>query len=879
MPKWIKGFPVSGVGSPALLMLLPFVAGSSAHAAPIETSPSPAVTVSPARTITGGKVRFLVVDPVTRIPVPGASVLLEDAHKGTMHAARVLRTGFPKSTPTTAFDANLWNSGVLGVRKDGMASDAEVPTVVLALGSTTVLRGTLAATNAAPADAGAPPIRDIYIKVTATRVQVHTSQTSAGTTRTNTEISRFVNTAANNTAALTRGQSGVASDSNGQQHIRGEHADISFVVDGVPLPDTLSGRQGSVVVASTIQSLEILTGGFAPEFGGQTAAVLNVATLPGAKKASNTLTLEDGSYGSFNGDLTSSGPLGKRASYVFNVSADRTQNGLEPQQPDNQTAHNAGGDQSYFAKIQVSPARRDDIALTVSHAPSHLQLSSRTGLPARFSAAGQGFGFLGKRNLDGSRPDVTPDTAGLLGADTLLLPSQRAAGQAISQNEVNEFATLTWKHALSPRTDAQFSGVVLHSGQDVFNSNPAIDLSALPIDNSVEYNPTAKRSVYHYQLSGDLTARRGAHQVKAGVLSDQQKGDESYRITPASQLALDELAALGPNLSPAGAARQDAGGAPVNDINGNPVYDLSAGATSPVLRVHRSGVYKAAYVQDTWKLRRLTANYGLRYDRFKQSQSLGNSVVEKSELSPRLNLSYALAKQTVLRTSADHLFNIPPLAQGAVVGAPIQPETLNQYDISLERQVARGQTAKAAYYYKQIHNQVDTGLLIPGSQIGLYSAVNFQYGGVHGIELSYDVSPPGGIGFDGYLNYSYSIAKPNGFDNTGARVPEFNDHDQRNTVGAGIAYLFKGGASTAFTLNYGSGLASSPIPPSPNRVPRTQIDLRATTGPHVLNGRGGLGLDISNLLDDRTVINFASAFSGTRFQQGRRVLVSTFFNF
>ncbi len=118
--------------------------------------------------------------------------------------------------------------------------------------------------------------------------------------------------------------------------------------------------------------------------------------------------------------------------------------------------------------------------------------------------------------------------------------------------------------------------------------------------------------------------------------------------------------------------------------------------------------------------------------------------MDKEYFSPRLNLSYALDKGTMLRASYDRLMNTAPLAQGAVVGQPIQPETLNQYNISLERQVAFGQTAKAAYYYKQIFNQVDTGLLIPGSQIGLYSALNLQYGAVHGIELSYGVSPRGG---------------------------------------------------------------------------------------------------------------------------------------
>ncbi len=375
--------------------------------------------------------------------------------------------------------------------------------------------------------------------------------TSAGATRSNQEINTFVNRTSNDTRALTQGQSGVASDSNGQQHIRGEHADIAFVVDGVPLPDTLSGWQGSVVVASTIQSLDIVTGGFAPEFGGQTAAFLNISTLPGVSRAESEVTLQGGEYGTFNTAFTASGPIGSRASYVVNVATTRTQNALEPQQPDNQTAHNAGQDESYFAKFRISPAHADAVTLTLSRAPGRLELSNRTGLAAaRFAQAGQGDGFLGQRNADGTRPDVTGETAGLLGAQTLPLPSQQDAGQAILQHEVNEFAILTWRHQINARDSGQLVAVLLHSGQEVSNQNPTVRVDALPVDNSVEYNPTASRSVYHYQISGDLSARRGAHQLKAGFLSDQQKGDESYQLIPASQLALDALAGLDSSLAP-----------------------------------------------------------------------------------------------------------------------------------------------------------------------------------------------------------------------------------------------------------------------------------------------------------------------------------------
>ena len=232
-----------------------------------------------------------------------------------------------------------------------------------------------------------------------------------------------------------------------------------------------------------------------------------------------------------------------------------------------------------------------------------------------------------------------------------------------------------------------------------------------------------------------------------------------------------------------------------------------------------------------------------------------------------------------MRASYNRLLNTPPLAQGAVIGAPIEPEILDQYDVSIEHLVARRQTLSLAYYVKQIHNQVDTGLFIPGSQIGLYSAVNLQFGAVHGIEFSYDLAAGKDkdnktVGWDLSLNYTYSLAKPNGIDNTGADVPNFNDHDQTNTLGLDLGYNWTSGAAAGITISHGSGLASSPVPPGIHRIPRTQIDIRVSSGPRLFHGHGSLNLIIQNLLDDRTVINFQSGFSGTRFMQARRILVS-----
>ncbi len=818
------------------------------------------------------EVQFRVVDRLTHQPMANVGVFIEDK-LGRHHTALLLSDAQPGGiTPT--FDLRAWKE----IPKDHETSQ---PTLItLAAGTSVLLQGQpIQNPKSEIQNSPVPPVKDIYIKVTAVRlIPKHANATAPGTTLNQKDINNKAGVGGGINKVI-EGTSGVASDSAGQQHVRGEHADIAYVVDGVPLPDTLSGRSGAVVVPATIQRLEILTGGFAPEFGGQTAAILNLTTLPGVRKARGDAAIQGGDYDTLNGNVTALGPLGKSASYVLNLSATSTRNALEPQQPDNQTAHNAGSGLNAFANLRFTPGKRDTLTLTVSHNPGTLQISNRTGLPALFASAGQGFGFLGARNADGTRPDVTPDNANAFGAETLPLLSQQNAGQDITQREVSEFATLSWKRQIASSTSGLLALTFLHAGQDLHNQNPAVDVLNLPVDNSIEFNPTSTRNIHHLQLTGSLSYKRGQHEFKTGLLWDDQNGDETYNLIPASRLALNELAALSPSLAPSGAVQTDANGNPVLDVNGNPVYVPSSG-TTPTLKVHRSGFYRAAYAQDTWQAsKRLTFNYGVRLDWYKQSQTLGQPVIDTALLSPRLNFSYALDRRTTARWSYNRLFNTPPLAQGAVIGQPIQPETLDQYDVSMERQIGAGQTISLAYYVKQIRNQVDTGLFIPGSQIGIYSAVNLAIGGVHGIEFAYDLTPPKGYGFNASLNYTYSVARPNGLDNTGAPVPDFNDHDQRNTLGVELGYTWKSEAGISLALNHGSGLASSPIPPSDKRIPRTRIDLHLTTGNRLFRGRGGIGLDIQNLLDNRTVINFQSAFSGTRFQQGRTVLLSVFGRF
>jgi len=682
-------------------------------------------------------------------------------------------------------------------------------------------------------------------------------------------------------------------------HPRGEHASTAIYINGFQLPGVLQGRAGPQISPDIIQSADIQTGGYSPEYGSETAAILNLNLRSGPIKPFQTVNFGAGGYKTLDQELTFGGQAGAGGGqagpfrYLFNIINRTTDNLLEPPQPGDQSAHNHGRAITAFGNLEYVAGRNDNLSLLLNTAPAQSQIANRTGLPDKYAPVGQGFGYGGARNADGSEAGTTPDLT-VVGSQVLPIASQQGTNQDVYQNDENRFGVLNYRHNFGGALTGLLSLGATLARLDIRNHNPSIDLGSTDpatgllttIDNSIEYNPTILRKSSQSELSGSLTKMAGNHTYKGGFLLTSQVGDESYQFTPQSQLALDSLAAVqgsGPQLIPNGTYQIDTAGNQIADVLGNPVYQIDPTSTAtPVVQVHRSGYYNAFYLQDTWRAtRQFTANYGLRLDSYYGKQSLSPDTVKKNYLSPRVNLAYAFTPQTTVRLNYDKLFSQPPLAQGAILGTNLVPQTTDMYEVSLERRIVAGQNLKVSYYYKNTRNEFDTGILIPYTQIGAYTTLQYTTQGTHGFEVGYDFSPRGAAGLGGFLAYTNSIAKPNGLNQNGGPAPIVNDHDQRNTLSAGLSYTFPSQAFGGLEVYYGTSEASSvlkPIGPSNNntlgngaRNSHYSFDLRLGH-PHLL-GPAGLELDVENLTNNVSVLNFNSGFSGTRFQQGRRLVL------
>ena len=819
-----------------------------------------------ARAQVTGRLHFSVKSAETEKPVAGATVTLKDS--AGVRPDITLTTDATGGATSATLENRAWR---ITTEADLFQADSRDVTVV--------------ADKTTEVEVLLEPLKEKVVKVTANRTLVRTTSTTSSTQRDQTFLNKYPVTGTNN-QSLSKALSsnpGFVEDSANQAHPRGEHGSTSIYINGFLLPGALQGRAGQFLSPDAIQTLDVQTGGYAPEFGGETAAVLNLTLRAGTIKPFVDAQLGGGGYSTFQGVLTAGGQGGasygaaagtagapKRFGYLLNLTQRQTDNALEPPQPDKQSAHNAQNSSTVFGNFDFHASDRDQFTLTVNASPAQTEIANRTGLPNSFRGRGQGFGFGGAQDAG--------STTTLPGGQVVPLLSQQAAGQDIYQTDANNFSVLQYRKQFNTTATGLFSLGYSQSRLDIKNRNPnnsaLVNPAALPTDSSIEYSPTVKRDYKQTELQGNVTfTHNPLHTVKIGGLYTDQRGDESYLLVPGSQIALDALYATDPRLAPGGGTA----GATL-DSNGNPIYQLAGASNTPTLGVSRKGYYAAAFVQDTYKAtRKFTVNYGVRGDFYKASQNLGQSAVKTSAFSPRVNTSYVVAPLTVLRLSYNRLFTQPPLAQGAILGSSIKPQTTDLYEQSIERQLGPTQTAKISFYQKYNHNQLDTGLLIPGTQIGVFSAVNFERSRVRGTEVSYDLTPRNNVGAGGFIAYANTTAKPTGVDNLGNPVPTYNDHDQLNTLTVGTSYTLVNGVNGGISYLYGSGTASSivpdPVTGAGSRQARTEVNLHLASGPRLFKGVGA-DLAVENLFDSRKVINFNSGFSGTRFQQGRRLLLS-----
>jgi len=543
---------------------------------------------------------------------------------------------------------------------------------------------------------------------------------------------------------------GAARAPTGEVHIRGQHAEYTYYVDGVPVPAGISGSLNELFDPSIVNQIDFQTGGWDAEYGNKNAAVVNVQTRIPVGGFHSTISGYAGSFNT-NGEgitaSTNSGPWG------FFVSGSRksTDMRLEPVVFDtarNQVVnfHNHGEDYSGFAKVQYTPNASNVFDLDASLSTTRFQVpydSTGNVVLDDHQRDRNAFVNLGYRHIFGA-----DTTAGVEGGTTT-----------------------------QPRAAELFVGGFVRSGGLKYmpGAGDSAQFVFFP-DTLNAYNLRENRNFTTYGVKADYTVHPARElEFKFGTLSQYTTGHEDFVTTTNS-------GAFGP--------------ASNSNLKGYDVGGYVQTAYSPVERFEiRTGV-----------------RYDAHNAPFAGTQTQLSPRIRLNFFPDPGNTFYLYYGRLFVPTNVEDLRAITSVAQQGVTAAPTLPERDDFYEAGYIHRFPFGLVSKLAAYHKQSTPGIDDNT-VPGSAIvtsvniahvritGLETVQDFRPPGPFSAYLNLA------------LNHAYGQGPiTGGFFPTDTPQGYFDlDHDQRLSGTISATYA-PGRFYTSYTGTYGSGLTNGVEP-------------------------------------------------------------------
>lgn len=632
---------------------------------------------------------------------------------------------------------------------------------------------------------------------------------------------------------------GVAQDSaeNGDLHVRGEHANLQYRINGVLLPEGITGGFGLELDPLFVESMQLITGSLPAEYGFRTAGVVDIQTKTGAFLNGGDVDLYGGSYNTFRPSFEYGDSEGKW-DYFIDGSYDENDLGVE----NPVDTHNAIHDHTdqYKSFLYASRLLSDTSRITLMGSASYtkFQIPNTPNLDPGTAPDGTSFWFQSMNNPNTNSTDLNENQV-----------EQNYYVVAAYQQSIGDFnyqlagyGRISGVHFLpDPNGDLVFNGEASDVDRNLYSGGLQLDSS--------------------YQL-GD------AHTIRAGGMFL-----EEY-LTDGSTTTVFPL---------------DPGGTP-----SGPAFPIMQNNVAHAL-------YTGVYVQDEWKmLPQVTINYGARFDEYDATFDKENQLSPRINLvyqpteSTTLHIGYSryFTPPPLENVSPGNLgvFNGTSGAPATTQDDPVKAERAHYFDAGISQKITKHLQLGLDGYYKMAHNQLDDGLF---GQSLILSAFNYDQGRVYGIEgtASYNLG-----GFVAYANLAWSQAY--GKDWTSAQFlfdPNdltyvqnhwvYLDHDQRVSGNFGVSYTFAESAHESTLVYadaiYGSGLrqdgggaedaGGDPIPNGASVPQYYSINLGVEQDFKIPHGRTlKARLDVVNVTDNAYELRSGSGIGVNAAQWGER---------
>jgi outer membrane receptor protein involved in Fe transport len=568
---------------------------------------------------------------------------------------------------------------------------------------------------------------------------------------------------------------GVAEDSYGQIHVRGEHNGLQYRLNGVILPEGLSVF-GQALDPKLIQNIQLITGALPAEYGLRTAGIIDITTKSGVSNG-GSVTVYGGSRQEINPSAEYHGSSGS-FNYFASISFLRDDLGIESPDGSADPRHDKTTQLHAFGYIEDILSPNSRLALIAGTSDDRFQIP----------------------DVYGGQPALGLSVGDPTGAPNAY-PSQDLNE---NQRENTQFASLSYLYDNGP-----FTGQVSLTGRYstlTFTPDPLGDV----LYNGI--SQYARKS----DVAGDIQAEgvyraTSAHTIRAGIFVqvDRSISDTSSQVLPTN------------------AAGMQVGGPPYA-----PETIVDDGAKT-------AQTFSAYLQDEWKLLSTLTLNYGLRFDQFmayrlENQLSPRINLVWKATPDTTFHAGYSryfspppfelVGQESVNR------FNDTTAASAVTQDTTPYSERADYYDVGMSQKLPFHMTLGLDLYDKDDKDIVDEGQF--GAPI-ILTPFNYAVGHQYGAELAltYSHGP-----LSAYANFAAQSAKAKdiissqfSFSAEALAYIQNNyidlDHSASYTASAGASWAlpFWRGTRLGADALYGSGLRADLMLPSGQVIPNGQV--------------------------------------------------------
>ncbi|MEQ1949062.1 MAG: carboxypeptidase-like regulatory domain-containing protein, partial [Bryobacteraceae bacterium] len=169
---------------------------------------------------------------------------------------------------------------------------------------------------------------------------------------------------------------GFAMNANGAIHPRGAHNQMTFVIDGMPISDQLTGAFATALDPNQVDNLTLHTGNIPAEFGAKVSGVAAISTKSAAgsgRRFFGNAQVNAGRFDTLEGVAQAGGEKGRFA-YFASIAAVETHRFLD--QVSLANLHNGGNSERGFLRLDYQPGSRDTVHFNVMSGRSRFELAN-----------------------------------------------------------------------------------------------------------------------------------------------------------------------------------------------------------------------------------------------------------------------------------------------------------------------------------------------------------------------------------------------------------------------------------------------------------------------------------------------------------------------